>query len=337
MDSIKKYSSLLKEQIIQELEKIESPEIGIWNKDTIERIKNFSTNGKLVRGALICMIEEKVKKTISKDSLKAGAGLELFQSGLLIHDDIIDKDQMRRGEYSIHYQYTNMFKDNSKDPNRTGESLGICLGDICFFLGFKILSSIKNKKKSLSIIDLISKEMVYVGMAQMQDIYFSDVKNTDPTYEDIYKLYVYKTARYSFSLPLMIGGIISEINKNEIKKLSKIGEDIGVLFQIKDDQIDIFSSTEEIGKPVGSDIYNEKKTVYYYYINNYLKRKNKKISDYSLEEIKGIISNKGIDKKIEKIVKDISSRIYRKIEKIKNEEMRKIIIELTKYTVERKK
>ncbi|HOJ50050.1 MAG TPA: polyprenyl synthetase family protein [Spirochaetota bacterium] len=331
---LKKYTDIIKKSIIEILDSYkELPSIGEWTIDSLEKIKNFSINGKLIRGALICLIEDKIKGSYSENSIKTSVAIELLQSGLLIHDDIMDNDDIRRGQTSIHAQYRNKYQ-NSKNPQKLGESLGICLGDICFFLSFDILSKIPKKEIMKEIITLFSKEMITVGLAQMQDIYFSEVYNIDPQYEDIINLYKYKTARYSFSLPLIAGAYISEI-KDEIPTLSILGEKIGILFQIKDDYIDLFSSTEEIGKPVGSDIINEKKTIIFYYLKEELKVKN--LSDYTIKEIKEIIEQKGINKKIQKIVDNLLKEINNIIENISNESLKNELKKVSQFVIERKK
>jgi len=109
---------------------------------------------------------------------------------------------------------------------------------------------------------LVSQELAYVSIAQMQDILWG-ASNKSVTDEEVLRMYLYKTGRYTFSLPLMIGGLLAEQNGQTLSLLEKIGEHMGIIFQLKDDEIGLFADQSEIGKPVGSDIREGKKTLYY--------------------------------------------------------------------------
>src|SRR6185503_200335 len=107
-------------------------------------IKNFS-GGKYVRGALVILGSEITGNKKNKDTIKIAAAFEILHTALLIHDDVIDKSTIRRGNKTIH----TAFKDG-----HYGTSLAICLGDISFFLATKLItdsslsSNIKNKISS---------------------------------------------------------------------------------------------------------------------------------------------------------------------------------------------
>ena len=79
-------------------------------------------------------------------------------------------------------------------------------------------------------------------------------------------LYRYKTGRYTFSLPLMMGATLAGSDAATLAKLERLGEDLGILFQLKDDEIGIFGDEAETGKPIGSDIREGKKTLFYVYL-----------------------------------------------------------------------
>ncbi|MBN2403527.1 MAG: polyprenyl synthetase family protein [Spirochaetes bacterium] len=244
--------------------------INKWGMDITHRLKQFSKNGKMIRGSVVLFTQEMFGKKADIESIKVAVAIELFHAGLLIHDDIIDKDDLRRGEMSVHYQYTgDAIAENMPDPHQFGISMGICAGDISFFIGFELLSGL--------IIDLTSKEKIMrlffseftaVGLGQMQDIYFGQSMN-EPCEDDIFRLYLYKTARYTFSLPFMLGGMLAGISDQELKKLEKLGEYLGLIFQLKDDELGLFGTKDDFGKPIGSDIKENKKTLYHLYLLQY--------------------------------------------------------------------
>lgn len=241
--------------------------INVWANDVTKRLKIFSITGKMIRGSLVLFTQNMYGKGNNNDSIKTAAAVELFHSGLLIHDDIIDRDELRRGSPSVHYQYKIIGDDERiTDPKQFGIGMGICAGDIGFFIGFELLSSLETSLSSKNkLLQLFSKEFTRVGLGQMQDINFAQSPN-DPKEEDILKLYLYKTARYTFSLPFMLGGLLSEIDDRELENVEKLGEFLGLIFQIKDDELGLFGEAIDFGKPIGSDIEEKKKTLFYLYL-----------------------------------------------------------------------
>ena len=181
--------------------------INHWGSDVIETLLPFVTAGKTIRGSLVVYSYLLFNKTIPDYVLDAAAALELIHSGFLVHDDIMDKDTLRRGMKAIHVQY--------------GEAIGICVGDLLFFLGYELLTP--------NGIALASREFANVAVAQMQDVSGGG---------DTLATYTYKTARYTFSLPMMAGAILAGADKNTTDLLEKLGEAMGLLFQIRDDELD---------------------------------------------------------------------------------------------------
>jgi len=236
-------------------------------QDACKRLALFVTQGKMVRGSLVILSYLMFKKRISPEVVKIAAAVELFHSALLVHDDIMDRDILRRGKATIFYQYQKIAqKKKFQDPYHFGISSGICAGDICFFLGFEILTQLKVKPaQRQEIIEVCVKELTKVGLAQMYEMYLGS-SNNKLTEDDIISVYKYKTARYTFSLPLLVGALLANQGRKVITKLNKLGEYLGIIFQIKDDELGLFGSEKIIGKPVGSDIKETKKTLFYFYL-----------------------------------------------------------------------
>ena len=98
-------------------------------------------------------------------------------------------------------------------------------------------------------------------MGEMLDVDMAESKE-EARIEDITDMYRYKTARYSFSLPFMMGAILAEAPQEVITTLDTMGEQMGIVFQIKDDELGLVGNEAETGKPVGSDIKENKKTIH---------------------------------------------------------------------------
>jgi geranylgeranyl diphosphate synthase type I len=236
--------------------------------DVADRILSSSLQGKMLRGSLVhlghCIATGgRLDAEPSRAVTIAAAAMELFQSGLLVHDDIMDRDRTRRGHASLWQQYAlRASAEGNPDPGRVGESMGICAGDVAYFLAFELLSCMETEPSVLRIaLGLCAAELTRVGIAQMQDVAWG-ASSVEADEREILRMYTYKTGRYTFSLPLLTGALIGGAPPLLRDELARIGESIGMLFQIRDDELGIFGTEEEIGKPVGSDVREGKKTLF---------------------------------------------------------------------------
>jgi len=237
--------------------------------DLAARLEKFSSGGKMIRGILVRLGYELFAPPSAKiDEVldRAGAAMELFQAGLLIHDDIMDRDSVRRGMPTVHEQYKTGFATG--DSSHAGMSMGICAGDVAFFLGTAALSSLPAVDSEMAgrmrlAASFTAEELCLVGVAQMQDVLNGDAQGgIEPSEEDILGLYRYKTGRYTFSLPLVVGAILAGADEPGIRALDEAGEYLGLVFQLKDDELGLFADSAALGKVPGSDIKENKKTLH---------------------------------------------------------------------------
>ncbi|MBD3279102.1 MAG: hypothetical protein GF390_00115 [Candidatus Pacebacteria bacterium] len=241
----------------------------IWTKDVFSRLYPYTTTGKMVRGSMVLTIWQflaEQNSVVAQDQvIKLAAGIELFHSGLLIHDDIIDQDQLRRGQPAMHQQYSNWTKKHSQ-ARHFGHSMAQCVGDICLMLSFDLLAEAKLEPAiENQLLKLWAKEITSVALAEMHDVELAMLK-TKTTQAEILKMYLYKTGRYTFSLPFMTGAIAAQAKQTLIDNLAKLGEYLGIIFQIKDDELGLMAKQTKLGKPIGSDIREGKKTIFYHYL-----------------------------------------------------------------------
>ena len=256
----------LKEFLTGKKEKLGS--INRWGSDLPERLYRFCTGGKLIRGSLILLTEDMLSSGDGSFHIEAASAYELIQSFLLIHDDIMDRDETRRGMPSIFFQYKETAdKNGDEEAYHTGESLGICAGDVALFLAFELLAAAGiDPESKLEILTLWSKELQGVGIAQMQDVYFSTLEEGVGE-ADIMSLYRHKTARYTFSVPFATGAILAGRDEKTVCDLLSLGEYYGLIYQLVDDKIGLFGDSGEIGKPVGTDLEEKKKTLLLHYLS----------------------------------------------------------------------
>ena len=266
--------------------------INAWGSDVLKKLRPFIKTGKMLRGGLVMLGYEMNGKRISRTALRAAAAVEFIQAALLIHDDIIDRDPLRRGTSSVHFQYARQGNQRKvSEPDRYGEGMGICAGDIGFFLAFELFSGMKVEcELRNSVTEMWSRELCYVGLAQMQDLHlgFSEAGTSE---QDILNLYLYKTARYSFSIPLITGWALGGGSPAMRPGLEMYGEHMGLLFQLKDDELGLLGSASQLGKPVGSDIRENKKTLYRWHLF-------RKASPEDRKSLHRIFGNPGVDREM---------------------------------------
>lgn len=225
-------------------------------------IREFiSREGKRLRPVLFVIGYLGFAKKIASGLYRSAVSIELLHDFMLVHDDIIDKSNVRRGKPSMH-ALLNRCLIGRKNIKFTGEDLTIVAGDVMFALGMHAFLSIKEEKerKEKALKKLI-EAAIYTGSGEFIELLYG-IKNIDKiTKEDIYKTYDYKTANYTFASPLAIGATLSGAGESQIKTLFKYGICLGRAFQIKDDIIGMFGTEKKIGKSIFTDLSEAKKTI----------------------------------------------------------------------------
>lgn len=230
-----------------------------WAKDAPNRIDDFASRGKVIRGGIVMSVAE-LYDVPEKEALPAAAAIELIQIALLAHDDIIDKDNARRGVLSLHKQYETIgIQKGVNEPDHFGVSLSICIGDVALFAAFELLA----KTGNTHLISQVGKKLSLVGFGEMEDVFLSTA-NTLPSEQQILNMYAEKTSMYTFILPLIIGASLGRAKEKDIMLFEKIGWYIGQIFQIRDDEIGI--TEKGTGKPQGNDLVEGKRTVGYVHV-----------------------------------------------------------------------
>lgn len=238
--------------------------VNAWGPDVISRLAEFAEGGKMVRGGLLLLAASMHGAGRPRPVVSAAAGVEILHSCLLVHDDIMDDDRLRRGEPTVFAQYERLARGRgARDAREFGRSMGICAGDVGYFVAWDVLSGLPvDPGRRAGLLSLVSGELARVGVAQMQDVALGSGAAL-PSADEVLTLYLYKTARYTFSLPLAAGALLAGAEAAEVEKLLALGARLGVVFQLRDDDLGVFGSRARTGKPVGSDVREGKKTLLY--------------------------------------------------------------------------
>ena len=239
-----------------------------------ESIQEFTLReGKRIRPLLLILTYKGYApptKKITRKLYNASTCMEFLHNFMLIHDDIIDRSDLRRGKPTMHKVLAHTVKTN--DPDKLGIDLGIIAGDIVYALAIDAFLSIDEpldrKERALKY---FIQTAAFTAMGEFIDTVHGVSTLDQVTEKDIFLNYTLKTARYTFDCPMVTGAILAGADKREINKISKFGILIGQAFQIQDDIVGIYETEEKIGKSVLSDLAEGKKTLLVCHANRVLK------------------------------------------------------------------
>lgn len=266
MKSFKEYQSirrdLLQEHLITFLDEQSKKISDDFYHAAIQRIKDFSTNGKMLRGVFAMFSYEMFNGKIDSNILDVAAVMELSQTALLIHDDIIDNGMLRRGQKTIHAQYMHdAIKHDISKTESYGKSMAIVVGDISIFLTYKLIGRLTVSGNIHSqLMNIYSDEMCKVGVGELMDIHYGKTTH-ERSNTEILRMYNLKTGAYTFTLPFLLGALMAHASEEDCKILEQITGALGTVFQIRDDELGLFGETEITGKHVGADLAENKKTM----------------------------------------------------------------------------
>ncbi len=250
-----------------------------WSADFVQRLEPFATGGKLLRGCVLCFSYEAFSgRKPGSAVLDAAVALELTHSALLIHDDIMDRDDMRRGRPSMHRQYLLAAqRENLSEPGRFGTNMALAGGDAALFMAFELLGKARAKASGADhrFYDLFISQLLETCAGQMQDVYM-EARPSMPSKRQIYALMQSKTAAYTLALPLTMGAAMAGQPASVIRQLKSVGIAGGTIFQIRDDELGALGDPAKTGKPVGADIKEGKKTLLYHYLMKSCKESERK-------------------------------------------------------------
>ena len=229
-----------------------------------ESIREFTLReGKRLRPLLLILTYKGYSpssKKISRQLYNASTCMEFLHNFMLIHDDIIDRSDLRRGKPTMHKILSRTVP--TRDFDKLGIDLGIIAGDIVYALAIDAFLSINEpSERKERALKYFIQTAAFTAMGEFIDT-VSGVKNVQDVDEtEVFLNYTLKTARYTFDCPMVTGAILAGASNKEIKKISHFGILIGQAFQIQDDIIGIFETEANIGKSILSDLMEGKKTL----------------------------------------------------------------------------
>ena len=202
-----------------------------------------------------------------RTALRVGAALELYQAAALVHDDLMDGSDTRRGRPATHraFEATHRERGWAGDAGRFGESAAILLGDLALVAAEReftdAVTGADHGPAAHAVFDTMRTE---VSVGQYLDVLGQVTEwGSDPAGDEVRARHVVraKSARYSVEHPLAIGAALAGADPAARARISRIGLAVGEAFQLRDDLLGVFGDPATTGKPAGDDLREGKRTV----------------------------------------------------------------------------
>ena len=198
------------------------------------------------------------------------AALEMFHAAALVHDDLLDQSDTRRGQPAVHKKFEKLHKDNAwaGSPERFGVAGSVLVGDLMLGWSSEIFGQalLKSPDRSIEAAcrDEFSKMRIEVMAGQYLDVLEENAatsRSIDEAVGRANRVMLYKTAKYTIEAPILIGAAFAGASPALLRGLSAFAIPLGMAFQLRDDILGVFGDSEITGKPTGDDLREGKRTV----------------------------------------------------------------------------
>jgi geranylgeranyl diphosphate synthase type I len=195
-------------------------------------------------------------------ALRAAAGLEMLQACALVHDDVMDDSDMRRGQPAAHRRFATMHRGAEwlGDAGRFGDGAAILLGDLCLSWADEMLFRSGFDADALGrakpVYDVMRTELM---AGQYLDLL--EQARAGASASRVLLVVRYKSAKYTIERPLHLGAALAGADESFLATLSAYGLPLGEAFQLRDDVLGVFGDPAETGKPAGDDLREGKRTL----------------------------------------------------------------------------
>ena len=268
----------------------------------------ISIGGKRIRPALVLAIGELLEAD-KKDIKLLALSVELFHNFTLVHDDIMDESDKRRGQATVHKKWN--------------QNVAILSGDAMLIEVYKMLVEVDSPNVK-QILRSFNDTATLVCEGQQYDMDFEEKENVKQSdYIDMIKKKTAVLLAYSLHVSALLKG-----DTALAEQLYEIGINLGLSFQIKDDLLDVFPEDDKFGKKVAGDIYNAKKTFLYINLLEKLSEDETKSikdlyakeerNDLEVEQVINLMRCYQVDEAVESLANDYSEKAITQIENLEN-------------------
>ena len=274
----------------------------------------FDKSGKKVRASISLISSYGMNKN-QQNRVKLAAIIELLHTATLVHDDIIDNSDLRRGKTTVNVAWSN--------------SHGVLIGDFIYSKAFMLMNEIGNFK----VIDELSSATNKIAEGELMQL--ANKNNFNTSLQQLKKISYYKTGRL-FEASAKSAAMLSGKSIPFIENISKAARLIGIAFQVRDDLLDYGVSKGNIGKPEMQDILEDKITYPLYFALKYSNKKDSskilkklKNKDFSIKEVADFVSSSNAFNKCNSLIQNYSNEISKCINQISNKEIRDEMLNLS--------
>ena len=274
----------------------------------------FDKSGKKVRASISLISSYGMNKN-QQNRVKLAAIIELLHTATLVHDDIIDNSDLRRGKTTVNVAWSN--------------SHGVLIGDFIYSKAFMLMNEIGNFK----VIDELSSATNKIAEGELMQL--ANKNNLDTSLQQLKKISYYKTGRL-FEASAKSAAMLSGKSTSFIENIPKAAKLMGIAFQVRDDLLDYGISKGNIGKPEMQDILEDKITYpLYFALKSSSKKDSSKIlkklknKDFSIKEVADFVSSSNAFNKCNSLIQNYSNEISKCINQISNKEIRDEMLNLS--------
>lgn len=301
------YLESLKEEIVtvtKTLDKFFSDKVeqvaslGTWHKQYYSNIREYiMRGGKRLRPVLVILGYKAIKgDTVPENLYTAALSVEILHNGSLLHDDLIDHDETRRGGKTFHATYRDLYFDRTKNEKASfdhGMTMAILGGDSLINLGASAITA-ANLDSDISSLCHHLYEFAFQHLVDGVLLEMNMINDETATSETYLKMVRMKTA-VLFDRSLMMGAAAARATESQLKALEEFGIKVGQAFQVQDDILGSFGAEEKLGKSVSGDIREGKKTMLVF-------EAYARVDDRQRKELDHLLGKPGItDQEIERV------------------------------------
>lgn len=259
---------LLKGEVDQRLQQLLDEKVRNAPTPSLSRlwqhIAAATQGGKRMRPVLLNLGYRAVSDASDPKVVELGTAYELLHTALVLHDDIIDQDFVRRAQPTLAAHYRDAAAAQGQcqaDAEHTGHSAALLAGDLLISQALQLLHTTANTMQSGSeVIEDFHRAILQSAAGELDDVLFS-AHIEAPDLDDVLRMHRLKTAAYSFETPLRAGALLAGAKPEMIDDLGHLGRLLGSCYQIIDDVLGTFGDSTATGKPSDSDLREGKYTV----------------------------------------------------------------------------
>ncbi|WP_051552164.1 polyprenyl synthetase family protein [Nocardioides sp. URHA0020] len=228
-----------------------------------ETVAAASEGGKRFRPALVTAAHDALQGTSPEAAAEVGAAVELLHTAFVIHDDVIDGDDVRRGRLNVSGTFSSSARAAGAGPEDAagiGRAAGILAGDLALAAAIRAVATCgASPDVAHRLLDLFDAALHTTAAGELADVRLALHLDTASLGESL-AMEEQKTSAYSFALPLQAGAVLAGADEHVVDRLGAAGLMLGVAFQLVDDLIGVFGDPAQTGKSATSDLRTRKQT-----------------------------------------------------------------------------